>query len=93
LDGGKEFGSRAFEEWLATDSVIHKTSALYEHEQNGLAERGIQNVSQWAMCQLFRANMHEGFWPYAIETVVYLINHSLTSTLCDKTPFEVWTGE
>jgi len=92
-DGGKEFRSKAFEEWLAADGVIHETSAPYEHEQNGLAERGIQNVSQRAMCQLFRANMLEGFWPYAVETTVYLINRSPTNTLHDKTPLEAWTGK
>jgi len=92
-DGGKEFGSKALEDWLATDSVVHEKSAPYEHEQNGLAERGIQNVSQRAMCQLFGAKMSEGFWPYAVETAVYLINRSPTSTLRDKTPFEAWTGK
>jgi len=92
-DGGKEFGSRAFEDWLEANGVIHKKSALYNHEQNGLAERGIQTVSQRAMCQLFGADMSEGFWPHAVETVVYLINCSPTSTLCDKTPFKAWKGK
>ena len=37
--------------------------------------------------------MLEGFWPYAVDTAVYLINRSPTNTLCDKTPFEAWTGK
>jgi len=45
-DGGMEFSSKAFEEWLAVDGMTHERSALYEHEQNGLAERGIQTISQ-----------------------------------------------
>ena len=45
-DGGMEFGSKAFMDWLATDGVTHEVSAPYEHEQNGLAEQAIQNVSQ-----------------------------------------------
>ena len=93
LDRGKEFGSKAFEEWLAADGMIHEKSTPYEHKQNGLAERGIQNVSQWAMCQLFGANMSEGFWPYAVDTAVYLINCSPTTTLKNKTPFEAWMGK
>ena len=68
-------------------------SAPYEHEQNGLAERGIQNVSQRAMCQLFGANMSQGFWPYAVENAVFLINRSPTTMLKEKTPFEAWTGK
>ena len=68
-------------------------SAPYEHEQNGLADRAIQNVSQQAMCQLFGANMSQGFWPYAAENAVYLINRSPTTMLKNKTPFEAWTGK
>ena len=45
------------------------------------------------MCQLFRVNMSVGFWPYAVETVAYLVNHSPMTTLHNKTPFEAWTGE
>ncbi|SRR5258706_1486708 len=93
LDGGKEFRSNAFEEWLKADGVVHKKSAPYKHEQNGLAERGIQNVSQRAMCQLFGADMSSGFWPYVAKTAVYLINCSLTNMLRNKTPFEAWTGK
>ena len=92
-DGGMEFGSRVFKEWLAADGVTHEISAPYKHEQNGLAERTIQNVSQQAMCQLFGADMSEGFWPHAVETAVYLINSSPTTTLKDKTPLEAWTGK
>ena len=89
-DGGMEFRSKAFEDWLSAEGVLHEKSAPYKHEQNGLAERGIQNVSQQAMCQLFSANMSEGFWPYAVETAIYLINRSPTTTLDNKTPFEAW---
>jgi hypothetical protein len=92
-DGGKEFGSNEFKEWLTSEGVVHEVSAPYEHEQNGLAERCIQNVSQRAMCQLFGADMSQGFWPYAVETAVYLINQSPTTALDDKTPYEAWKGK
>jgi len=92
-DGGKEFRSGVFEEWLAADGVIHKKSALYKHKQNGIAKRGIQNVSQRALCQLFSVDMSEGFWLYAIKTTVYLINHSPNTALPDMTPSEAWTGK
>ena len=92
-DGGKEFGSKTFEDWLTMEGVKHEKSAPYEHEQNGLVERGIQNVSQRAMCQLFGADMSQGFWPYAVENATYLINRSPTTTLDNMTPFEAWTGK
>jgi hypothetical protein len=92
-DGGKEFGSKEFKEWLTLEGIIHEISALYEHEQNGLAERSIQNVSQRAMCQLFSANMSQGFWPYMVKTTAYLINCSPTTMLNNKTPYEAWMGK
>jgi hypothetical protein len=92
-DGGKEFSSKEFKEWLTSEGVVHEISAPYEHEQNGLAERCIQNVSQRAMCQLFSANMSQGFWPYAVETAAYLINRSPTTTLDNKTPYKAWKGK
>ena len=93
LDGGKEFRSKLFEDWLTVEGVVHKKSAPYKHEQNGLAKRGIQNILQQAICQLFSANMSQGFWPYAVETAVYLINRSTTTTLDNETPFKAWMGK
>ena len=92
-NGGMEFSSKVFTDWLATDGVMHEVSVPYEHKQNGLAEQAIQNVSQQAMCQLFSAGMSEGFWPHTVETAVYFINHSPTTTLKDKTLFEAWAGK
>lgn len=37
-DRGGEFRSKAFDEWLAAEGVVHEKSAPYEHEQNGLVE-------------------------------------------------------
>jgi len=92
-DGGMEFGSNEFKKWLTSEGVIHEISIPYKHEQNGLAERCIQNVSQQAMCQLFGANMSQGFWLYAVESVVYLINQSPTTALNNKTPYKAWVGK
>ena len=72
---------------------MHEISAPYKHKQNGLAERSIQTVSQRAMCQLFGADMSQGFWLYAVENAVYLINRCLTTALDNKMPYEAWTGE
>jgi hypothetical protein len=45
------------------------------------------------MCQLFGANMSQGFWPYVVENAAYLINHSPTTMLNDKMPYEAWMGK
>ena len=33
------------------------------------------------------------FWALAVDTACYLKNRSPTSTLVDKTPYEVWSGQ
>ena len=60
-DGGKEFRSKVFEEWLVADSVIHEKSAPYEHKQNGLAERGIQHQQKiFELWELWRTLEYSG---------------------------------
>eukprot|EP00253_Pinus_taeda_P032680 PITA_32680 len=39
------------------------------------------------------AGLGQEFWAEAVETTCYLVNKSLSSTLEDMTPQEVWTGK
>ncbi|KOM37136.1 hypothetical protein LR48_Vigan03g051700 [Vigna angularis] len=43
-------------------------------------------------CMLLGSGLSKAFWGEAANTVVYLINRSLSSTLNYKTPMEVWSG-
>ena len=39
------------------------------------------------------AGLRQEFWALAVDTACYLKNRSPTSTLVDKTPYEVWSGQ
>ena len=39
------------------------------------------------------AGLGQEFWALAVDTACYLKNRSPTSTLVDKTPYEVWSGQ
>jgi hypothetical protein len=45
-----------------------------------------------ARSMLSGARLTQEFWAEAIETARYLVNMSLSSTLVDTTPNEVWFG-
>jgi hypothetical protein len=37
--------------------------------------------------------MSQGFWPNTFKNAAYLINHSPTTTLDNKMPYEAWMGK
>ncbi|KIJ26272.1 hypothetical protein M422DRAFT_89282, partial [Sphaerobolus stellatus SS14] len=43
-------------------------------------------------CMLFEGNLSSGFWIYAFDCTVYLMNRSPVSRLPDSTPEEAWSG-
>lgn len=42
---------------------------------------------------LSAAGLGQEFWAVAVNTACYLNNRSPTSTLVDKTPYEVWSSQ
>ncbi|KAG7341235.1 reverse transcriptase RNA-dependent DNA polymerase [Nitzschia inconspicua] len=56
-------------------------SGVGAHYQNGVAERSIQTVTQWARAMLLHLALHWpeqsrlDLWPFALEHAVYLWNH------------------
>ena len=46
-----------------------------------------------ARSMLNGARLGQEFWPVAVNIACYLKNISPTSTLVDKTPYEVWPGK
>ena len=82
-DGGKEFRSGVFEEWLAADGVIHKKSALYKHKQNGIA-KGAYRMSPREHCANYsvwiclRASGCMPSRPQSTSSTTAQTQHSLT---------------
>lgn len=72
---------------------MHQTSTAYCHQQNGLAERTIRTLTEKARCMMYDANLGKDFWAEAINTAAYVKNRTVSKTLRNKTPMELWTGE
>ena len=75
-DSGGEFTSFEFEGFLKSCSIIHKKTAPYSPQQNGLAEILYHFFVDCGSCMLHEGNLSAGFWIFAFICAVYLMNHS-----------------
>ncbi|KAM1697211.1 hypothetical protein ACFXTN_028649 [Malus domestica] len=87
-DGGGEYTSHLFQNFLQTKGIIHQRSCPYTPAQNGLAERKNRHVIETALSLLHQASLPVLFWYHSCATATYLINRMPTSVLGMKSPFE-----
>ncbi|KAG7349585.1 reverse transcriptase RNA-dependent DNA polymerase [Nitzschia inconspicua] len=91
------FNSQEFKTDLEAKNQELTLSGVGAHHQNGVAERSIQTVTQWARAMLLHLALHWpeqsrlDLWPFALEHAVYLWNHmpKKDSLLA---PVELFTG-
>jgi hypothetical protein len=91
------FASKEFKADLITKGQEITFSGVGAHHQNGVAERAIQTVTQWARSMLLHQALHWpdqtrlDLWPFALEHAVYLWNH-LPSRDSLLAPMELFSG-
>ena len=91
------FRSNAFKQEVENCDQEMTHSGVGAHHQNGVAERSIQTVTQWARAMLLHQMLHwpdeadHTLWPFALSHAVYLWNHmpKKDSLLA---PIELYTG-
>jgi hypothetical protein len=89
--------SKEFKADLITKQQQLTFSGVGAHRQNGVAERAIQTVTQWARSMLLHQALHRpdesrlDLWPFALEHAVYLWNH-LPRKDSLIAPVELFTG-
>ncbi|GBP23617.1 Retrovirus-related Pol polyprotein from transposon TNT 1-94 [Eumeta japonica] len=91
-DNALEFCSKEFKNFLKQKGIVHQKSNPYTPQQNGLSERMNRTIIEKARCFLFDANMKKEFWAEETNTAVYLQNRTVSATLNNKTPYELWTN-
>nr|GFA30110.1 hypothetical protein [Tanacetum cinerariifolium] len=67
---------------------FHRRSCPYTNEQNGFVERHNRHVMESGLTLLAQACVPQGFWHYAFDTAVYLINRMPSRTSTNNSPFE-----
>jgi hypothetical protein len=84
--------SGKMENWLIDRHIKLSLSSPYRHDQNGQIERDVQNVMDKARTLMASYDVPSKYWEFAVDTAVYLINRSPTSSNGYKTPYELVYG-
>jgi hypothetical protein len=91
------FASKEFKDNCASMGQIYSFSGVGAHHQNGVAERDIKTVAQWARANMLHLAHHwpsqanVRFWPQAIEYSIWVFNrlpHQTTSL----SPNKLWSS-
>jgi hypothetical protein len=85
-NGGEKI---ALKNYLSVHGIGHYTTAPYTPQQNGISERRHRHLVETGLTLLTDAQMPFSYWPYAFQAATYLINRMPTSTMNNKTPFEL----
>lgn len=73
---------------------MHQTTVPYTPEQNGSSERENRTVVESTRTMLHSMGEEKKFlWAEAVNTAVYVLNRSGTSSVKNKTPIELWSKD
>jgi histone deacetylase 1/2 len=91
-DDGGEFVNQSLQDCFVSNGIIHRLSCHGTLEQNGLAERRYRYIMDTGLTLMAHASIPPRFWTTAFTTTVFLINRLPTSTLGNKSPYELVLG-
>lgn len=92
-DNGLEFMNEKVSTIMKKYGIKHQRTVAYCPEQNGSAERENRTVVEAARTLLHAKKFKLHFWAEAVNTAIYVLNHTGTSSVKDKTPYEIWHNQ
>ncbi|KAK9211490.1 hypothetical protein WN943_000867 [Citrus x changshan-huyou] len=92
-DGGGEFGSKEFQEYLLNHGIKSQKSCPGTPQQNSVTERKHKNITELGLTMLFHAGVPKRFWVEAFSTATWQINRLPSAILAMKSPIEKLTGK
>ncbi|KAF8394586.1 hypothetical protein HHK36_020800 [Tetracentron sinense] len=87
-DGGGEYMSTRFRDFLANYGISHRISCPYTPEQNGRAERKHHHIVETSLTLMAHSRVPLSYWDDAFATTVFLINRMPTRILHNISPYE-----
>ncbi|KNZ47542.1 uncharacterized protein VP01_6325g2, partial [Puccinia sorghi] len=93
MDGGGEFASKKFTDWMKDRRITHQHSRSYELEQNGAAERLHRTVGDMAFTVLIGSGLPDKFWSFAYMWDYFTHNRIVNSLTGNKTRLELTFGQ
>jgi hypothetical protein len=91
-DNGTEFINSELTKHFKSKGITLFTSVPYTPEQNGVAERGICTITEGARAMLFASTLPKNMWSFAVKTMAYLRNRSLSNANEGQTAIHQLTG-
>jgi hypothetical protein len=91
------FASPDFKQHCSLQNQKYNFGAVGAKHQNGIAERNIKTVAQWAranmlhLATLWPQYAHAKYWPQAIDYAVWVFNR-LPNMESGISPNEIWSG-
>lgn len=89
-DNGTEFCNQNMANFMKERGIVHHRTIPYTPEQNGSAEREMRTIGEAARTLIHSRSLNKALWAEAVNTAVYVLNATGTSTIVGKTPYELW---
>ncbi|BBG97715.1 Tautomerase/MIF superfamily protein, partial [Prunus dulcis] len=86
-NGGDEFLSKAFTNFLACKGIVRHLSGPYTLQQNGLAERKNRHIIETTITLLTAAALPGQFWFHSTAHAMYLINRMSSFVSHNQSPY------
>ncbi len=93
FDGGGEYFSKEFNEYLKEHGIQRKYSCFYSPQQNGVAERKNKHIVEITCAMLNEKKLLNYFWAEVVVTAIYIMNLTLTTVIHGMTPEEKFTSK
>ena len=88
-DGGGEYNSTAFQNYLKLCGITFKSTSRKSPEQNLINKRFNRDISEKTRAMRLNRGITDIFWPELVQTSNYILIRSLSSRLGGITPYEV----
>ena len=88
-DGGREFNNDQIRDLLNRKGTLWEPTAAKAPEQNGVSERSMRTLMQTVRAMIFSSSIPRKYWPYALDTAVYLWNRTSNQK---QSPYELLHG-
>ncbi len=75
-DGGGEYFTNEFNEYLKEHGIRRKYSCSYFPQQNGVVERKNKHIAEIARAMFNEKNLPNYFWAEAVAIIVYIMNQT-----------------
>ncbi|KAM0996802.1 hypothetical protein ACFX2C_006762 [Malus domestica] len=87
-DGGDEYISRRFDDFLKHKGIVHMISCPYTPQQNGLAERKHRHIVETAITLMTTTQLPHDLWYHACAHYIFLINRMPCKVLGMQSPYQ-----